>query len=175
MRGKSCPLEKLCGYCDWPRYFLVSSGTLLDDLTCDGATHDEAKRCTRTKYAISIGAITAIISFIWVIASQFVDHGMRRGVDMVLTWIFIPLWTAGISVVTFGGEKAPAATWLGNLYFFTWGSFLLCLFMAIDEVKSRLQQRTEQVSDSSAVREDVEGGTPKVQVTSVDKFEDVKY
>jgi hypothetical protein len=86
-------------------------------LVCDG----NDALCKRTKFAISLGTISAFVSAIW----MFVGHKFAAKTDTGLSVLMLILWTFGVAYITFG-SSAPGA-FLGNLYFSTWISFVLVL------------------------------------------------
>jgi len=86
------------------------------------------KLCNRTEFAFVLGAISGLFAAIW----TFIGSRLPKLVNGILALCFLAAWVCGIVFLTFGGVgKAPAHE-LGNLYFFTWGSFIVSCFLTAD-------------------------------------------
>jgi len=109
-------------------------------LNCDKDQIDELDDiCKRTKLAVSVGLISGVVGLAWALLGRFMDKcgKLTKLVDLVVTWLIFVMWIFGIIYICFGGEKAAAPD-IGNLYFFTWGSFALSVAMAMKSLKAML-------------------------------------
>ena len=134
---------------------MVSASRLFIAFMCKARDN---KRCSRTAWGISLGAISAVISILWVGLSPYISEKstveVGEAISSVLLFIF---WTFGVGYLTFG-SNAPAPT-MGNLYFFTWGSFVLSAYLAINVTKKLMNKdEGEQTSDNQKNQE--EGVSP---------------
>lgn len=118
----------------------------------------ETSHCHRLGYAFGLGAISGILSFIWVLVGArchiVVDAGL--GVLMLILWCF------AVSYSTFG-DAAPARD-LGNLYFSTWISFVIsCTLVSV------------AIPNMIAYKNQAKEGSPKAEeVKDDDKNKDEK-
>jgi len=77
--------------------------------------------CNRTIFAITLGTICAALS-LFVVTMKIVTQQTFFVVESLLSTLLALSWAVGVGYIT--GEDGPGAP-LGNLYYFTWGSFLL--------------------------------------------------
>lgn len=121
--------------------------------------------CNRTSFAISLGAVSAIICCAWILMMMFMSE--QRSVMYVeagASLVMLALWCFGVGYITFGGEKAPAVA-LGNLYFFTWGSFALSVVLFTECFKPLVDRRKNNNASTEAER-------PSVNVNGVEKLQE---
>jgi hypothetical protein len=93
----------------------------------------ESSMCRRTAYGISLGVISIIISVLW--AASSLCRSTQSAIELVesiSSIILCIMWTFGVAYITFG-SSAPAAS-VGNLYFFTWGSFVISALLAMNGI-----------------------------------------
>jgi hypothetical protein len=150
---------------------MVASSRLYQDLNCDaddsGVILEFDANCNRTKFAVSLGVISFVSSFVWMLTAKFLlKEPLGSRVEFVLVWLLLIFWTFGVTLLTFNKHKAPAR-YLGNLYFFTWGSWLLTVFMA---VKS-LQNITSSTTEASNGDAEEEGKKEPVVAQDVEETE----
>lgn len=96
----------------------------------DGVCDESDALCKRTKFAVSLGTVSAFVSM----GHMAVGHMCTSMMDMILSVVMLILWAFGVSYITFGAN-APGAM-LGNLYFGTWISFVLVLQAAATGLRS---------------------------------------
>jgi len=126
----------------------VSASRLCQNANCNAGNSEYDKR---TKLAISIGVISAVISLIW----MAVGSRVHVAVDAVSTVVVVLLWIFGIIFITFGGFGTAPGAVVGNLYFFTWASFLLSVFLTAD-VFNRLNESFGKGKDTVAHHDEAE-------------------
>lgn len=107
-----------------------SSGRILDD-HCKGTSTSDVEFCRKTKFGISVGAIGVFFSVAVVVMKMVIMSG-----PMVLefaTSLFLAILNAfGVGYLTAsGGPGAP----IGNLYYFSWASFLLSAYLTAENLR----------------------------------------
>jgi hypothetical protein len=107
-------------------------------------------QCRRLKYAFSLGAISGILSFIWLLwGARF--HMM---VDTCLSLLMLVLWCFAVAYTTFG-DDAPAYD-LGNLYFSSWISFVIsCKVTSLAIYNTVISMKKSEGGDSANAAEEV--------------------
>ena len=124
--------------------------------------------CRRLEYGFSLGAISGIVSFIWVLVGArchiLVDAGL--GVLMLILWCF------GVSYTTFGGE-APARN-LGNLYFSSWISFVISCRLVAVSIPNMIEYRNQKAEGGDSGKAAEEGSPKEEEVKDEDKNKDEK-
>jgi hypothetical protein len=112
--------------------------------------------CDRITAAISLGAISALISLVWLAGRFVVTKDYPSIVDAVVAAVLLALWTFGATYLTFDEEQSPAVA-QGNLYFSTWSGWGLLVFLASKSFRTFwnvapvAQTETETVDDRAAV------------------------
>ena len=105
----------------------INCGDEINDLGVVTDTYNAV--CDRTKFGVSLGAISAILGLIWMLGSMFWLKGsFGTIIEFGLVLFLMMMWTAGVVVLTFDKDKSPGHG-LGNLYFFTWGGWSLFVFL----------------------------------------------
>lgn len=144
------------GLCMASFVVMVSSIRLWDNGTgCD--LHTESY-CNRLKFAMSIGVISAVLSAAWVFLGAMISVLL----DTLMSVTMFVLWVFGVGFITFGGVDGPG-TRIGNLYFFTWGSFVMTVFLAANGIH-RMMGRGGEAEDAASENKDekaVEGEEDK--------------
>jgi hypothetical protein len=135
---------------------MVAASRLYQDLNCDtddsGVILEFDANCNRTKFAVSLGVISFISSFVWMLTTKFLlKEPLGSRVEFGLVGLLLIFWTFGVTLLTFDQHKAPARD-LGNLYFFTWGSWLLTVFMAVKSLRYIISS-TKEATDGDAEEE----------------------
>jgi hypothetical protein len=103
---------------------MVAGARIFQETNCDDSGVDGMKGtiiCDRIKFSIGLGAASGFFCMLWMATGAFVS--IPAMVDATMSSLMLIAWTFGIAVITFGGESKAAAPYMGNLYFFTWGSF----------------------------------------------------
>lgn len=136
----------------------VNVSVFIDEVEVQVQEIDKDAGCDRTKFAVSLGCISAIIALVWMVVGKFFMKGhMGSMLDKVLVWLLLAFWTFGVAYLTFDEGKAPAQQ-LGNVYFFTWGSWALLVFMAMTRVQFTKDEVTaEPAKDDKGDAEDGKG------------------
>mmetsp|Transcript_17367 Transcript_17367/g.47413 ORF Transcript_17367/g.47413 Transcript_17367/m.47413 type:complete len:312 (-) Transcript_17367:281-1216(-) len=93
----------------------------------DGSALSGSDYCKRTNFAISLGVVTFFVAL--TVLFMIMKSIMATMIELGLTTILLILWTFGVGFITFGGRERAPGTTIGNLYFSTWISFMLCLFL----------------------------------------------
>jgi hypothetical protein len=138
---------------------MVASIRIHRDIDCDqseGVIDNFDAVCERTKAGISLGAISTVIAATWSIVSFFWVNGSI--VEFSLALLLLTVWTCGVVVLTFDEDKSPGNQ-LGNLFFFTWGSWSLNAFMSIKGLQNILKKSPppdDSNTDTSTMKEDIE-------------------
>jgi len=83
---------------------------------CANDNGDNDKACSRTKYAIGVGALGIVISLISVVASMM--DKMGRNLEILTTFLATILYFVGVVLLTSASGPASA---MGNMYFSCWG------------------------------------------------------
>jgi len=79
--------------------------------------------CKRTKFAVSLGAVGFFLAgILTVLAAQ----GLNLACETASATLMLCLWCFGLGYLTFG--ESPGND-VGNLYFATWFSFIICVFL----------------------------------------------
>jgi len=159
---------------------MVSASRLFEDLNCDNTTSLTEDRCKRTKLAVSVGVISAIVSLVYAFLGRFMEKGgkFKKMLYVLVTWVVFVLWIFGIIYICFGGVKAAAPN-LGNLYFFTWGSFALSVSMAMKSLKLLMGGEDTEEAEEEAPKDDdspkeapQQEDTPVIEPNEPDKVAD---
>ena len=132
----------------WPILCLTSfvvMATAIDLLDardwCD--ENDTSKYCKRARFAVALGGICGLFCIVW----TFVASRLPDMLDTVLRLLVAVPWAAAVSLLTFGGSKAPGRE-VGSLYFFTWASFFIAFLMAVGAFSGLLANQENSSSSS---------------------------
>jgi hypothetical protein len=118
-------------------------------------TQSSGELCKRTKFAISAGTIGFVFALVMTYLTQ---QGLAIVMETVATMILLALWCFGVGYITFG--SAPGAQ-IGNLYFATWISFIICVFLFGQCFREVIGAR--QANAVAQQNGDGEGGTDEPQ------------
>jgi hypothetical protein len=91
----------------------------MTDTVCD----ENDAYCLRTKFAISLGTVSAFFSAFWMV----LGHNATAMFDAAFSVAMLIIWAFGVSYLTFGEVETAPGMFLGNLYFGTWIGLLLTL------------------------------------------------
>lgn len=125
---------------------MIASSRIFEDIQCGdnivssmfNGNYDAI--CDRTKFGVSLGAISAIIGPVWILISMFWFKGsFGTMIEFGLAMFFMIMWTFGVVLLTFDKEKSPARE-LGNLYFFTWGGWSLFIYLFMESFQNFLSR-----------------------------------
>jgi len=119
----------------------VNALDLLDDLKCktrsDYPDFDDTT-CNRTKFAMILGIVCAVLSLMIAPVSAVPIQGL---VGILL----LASWACGVSYITFGDGPGNE---LGNLYFATWICFILAMSIAATAGKLMLHDAAASGGDA---------------------------
>jgi hypothetical protein len=106
----------------------VSAGRVFRYLQCDAQSELDSldKLCRRTAFAASLGTLSGIFISVWLLITLVCQSCILYFFEFIVSVIALVVWSCGVAYITFGGVNAPS-TQVGNLYFFTWGSFALAV------------------------------------------------
>jgi hypothetical protein len=143
---------------------MSSAARIWKSRTCQGL---DSSPCRRLEYAFSLGAISGVLSFIWLLLGA----RFHTKVDAFVSLLMLVLWCFAVGYTTFG-DAAPALN-LGNLYFSSWISFVICCRLVSVAIHNTVTSMTEaEGGDSAKVAEEV---APKeAEVKDDDKNKDDK-
>jgi hypothetical protein len=119
--------------------------------------------CDRLKVAVGLGTASAVLSFAWFLVNTFLvssKNSILMCVDTVTVGLLLVLWTFGATWLTFNENKSPGAD-LCNLYFFTWGSWILALVMVMNSFHHIAAGMTSEAVCEAPVAEPTPGETKK--------------
>jgi len=127
----------------------VNALDILDALKCkdrSGFQDFDDTTCNRTKFAMILGIICAILSLMVAGLSAVPIQGL---VGILL----LASWACGVSYITFGDGPGNE---LGNLYFATWISFILAMSIAATAGKLMLHDGAASGTTAAAGGADAE-------------------
>jgi len=109
---------------------LGSSIRVLEAFRCSMEVMAKSPVCRQTKYAISAGAIGTF--FALVATFCLARASFSRQADWYSSVIMVIIWSFGLGFITFG--DGPGQN-IGNLYFATWGSFILSVLLVAESFR----------------------------------------
>lgn len=128
----------------WMLLFTASIVLLSTSVSIRGDICDDGSEmaCDRTKYAVGVGAVGIVISFIAVMAS--IMDRMTKCVELVSTSLATILYFFGVVLLT--SANGPASV-MGNMYFSVWGgcfvSFALLVGVLFPKTGSDIEEGVE--------------------------------
>jgi len=167
---RRCKLMSWAGLTATSFVVMVNASRFYESFDCKNIDSNGADTCRRLKYAVSLGTISAIVALIWLIVSKCLAGRFGDILQAVLAWALLVFWVVGVAYLTFpDNNRYSPATQPGNLYFFTWGSFSLCAYLALtdlmnlffkgDEGEAAPKEQDEKVEkDEGAAAEEGEAG-----------------
>jgi len=108
---------------------------------CQEATMNHDENCRRTKFAISMGVISFVASFVMVF---WIQNGLGTAVEFFVSVFMLILWCFGVGFITFG--VSPGAI-IGNLYFSAWASFIIVILLFADSFRAYTSQYNQSSSN----------------------------
>lgn len=106
---------------------VMGSSANIFDKDCSPQQQTDAF-CSRTKYGISLGAITTIFSLV-VVGLKMATSVAPFYIEAAFSVLLCILNGFGVAFLT--SPKGPGSP-IGNLYYFTWISFILCFMLIAD-------------------------------------------
>ena len=140
-----------------------SSIRIFKSFKCHRAEMSGVDLCWRTKYAISAGVIGFSIALIW----MFVLHmGLTLvNYEMFGSGFLLVLWVVGLAFITFG--QGPGHS-IGNLFFATWVSLIISIFLFAESVRAYLGGQ-EAAQQQSTTEEAHESTVPAIDMEEMDE------
>jgi hypothetical protein len=135
------------GLCASSIVVMATAVRLFQSRNCADVLEASSQYCRRTKFGISLGVVSFVFS---VFTAWFLTHGMGVFGEFIVASLLLFLWIFGVGFITFG--SAPGAT-IGNLYFATWISFILTVFLFAQAFRGYLSppvQQSEEHNESGA-------------------------
>jgi hypothetical protein len=102
--------------------------------------------CARTIFAITLGSITIFLSLL-VIVMKMVMSKVSLGMESLFAALLVICYIVGVGTTT--TAQGPGAA-LGNLYYFTWLSFLLSFMISASCTEDR---KAAKANDSLAAND----------------------
>lgn len=115
----------------------------------------EDDRCERTRLGFSWGAISGFVALIWGVLMSFTSIVI---IDAFLSAIIMTGWIFCIIYITFGNPAKMPAHYLGNLYFFTWISFILSVILFANGIHNLFYKETAESGEKKAEEGQAEHG-----------------
>lgn len=125
---------------------MSSSVRFFKAFRCASDIMQKAPVCKQTKFAISAGAIGTVFAMMMTIFTARGNHS--RSVQWISSAILVVLWSFGLGFVTFG--NGPGQN-IGNLYFATWASFVLSVWLAAESIRDFMGVRQQQQQQQAAI------------------------
>lgn len=90
------------------------------DTMCGGGGGEEKGKCSRAVFGIVLGALSTLAS-VGIVGMKIATAKAPFLFEVGTAFLLVVLYGIGVAVIT--SQQGPGAP-LGNLYYFTWGSFL---------------------------------------------------
>jgi hypothetical protein len=129
---------------------MISASRMWQDLICDADMPDGFLKdaCNRTAWAVAAGTIGSLVAAVWPLCGMFLSGYFADMMESGFSLLMLIIWTFAVGYVTFGGEKAPASD-IGNLYFFTWFSFAISVYLAMNGINLVLNRNNTTDSNEA--------------------------
>ena len=101
--------------------------------------------CKRTRLAISLGVLSTVAGFGMTYATT--TKRLSIAAETAVTAVLLVMWCFGVGYTTFG--ESPGSQ-IGNLYFSSWISFLLSVFLFGHNFREFVSARSAPVEDSTS-------------------------
>lgn len=109
--------------------------------------------CRRTRLAIGVGTVSAMVA---ATITALAQRGLLQPLyETVTTTVLLALWCFGVGFITFG--NTPGAT-ISNLYFASWVSFILSVFLFGQCIRETLSSGS---GSSGASERNQDGNNPE--------------
>lgn len=93
------------------------------DTSCGG--EDQRNKCDRAFFGIVLGAVSSLTS-VGIVGMKIATRRAPFLLEAVGSFLLVVLYGFGVAILT--SQKGPGAA-LGNLYYFTWASFLVSFLL----------------------------------------------
>ena len=117
----------------------------LKSSNCNIEGESDTEHCKRTKFAIACGVVGFVLAGIMTFL-QHTQQTTKLWVETAFTTVLLTLWCCGVGFITFG--DAPGST-ISNLYFATWISFILAVFLFATNFRQVIAARYQAHSPSN--------------------------
>jgi len=108
---------------------VLMSSSIPDDGFFDGCAYDDVDYCKRLFFGAMLGACTAIVSFIILLAyHRNLDINKYCQVELVFSLLIAICYIFGVFAITTDGPGSM----IGNIYYSAWISFILTITLVID-------------------------------------------
>ena len=117
--------------------------------------------CQNLKISVSFGVVVAALALIMMVAVRLFKEKQKLKliVEGVTSWIVVILYAVAVAYTT--SPNAPGAV-IGNLYYFTWFSFIITVMLLLD-CSSEFRSGGEAPSAEAAAKaeEEVQQAPPE--------------
>jgi hypothetical protein len=129
---------------------LSSSVRVFQAFECNSTLMMHAPGCRQTKFAIAAGVLGTVFAMF---ATLFLARGTCSTLGQGCSSVIMALiWSFGLGYITFG--EGPGQN-IGNLYFSTWASFTLSIFLVAESFRDYMGVREQQRRDASMPDDDL--------------------
>jgi len=111
---------------------VLGTGSKVKELTCDDQ-FSESDLCQTTKYAISLGVVSAGLAFVLIIWTHMAKLNLIA--EAIVSVIVTVLYCVGAAYIT---EVGGPGSNIGNLYFATWFGFSLAVLLTFSCFKEMI-------------------------------------
>jgi hypothetical protein len=146
------------GLCASSLVVMGSAVRIFNTYDCGSSNSDvlPPEFCARTKFGIAAGVMGFFFALILTYLTQ---KGLALFAETIATMILLSMWCFGVGYITFG--TSPGAK-IGNLYFATWISFILCVYLFGSCFREFMQKRVQALSAGSGGGDDNGGGDTEI-------------
>jgi len=149
LRSRSARLTTWSGLLATSLVVMGSSANFYDAM-CGG--DDDTGKCSRAVFGIVLGAM-ATLAALAIVGMKIATANAPFLVEAGMAFMLVTLFGFGVAFIT--SEKGPGAP-LGNLYYFTWGSFFLS-FMILTSCFEDYNAASRNGVENSSSRNHVNG------------------
>jgi len=143
---------------------VMGSSVRVFNAECAGSSANGEDYCMRTKFAISVGAVGVAFAIV-VVAMKFFTTSAPFVVEFALAIVLCVLNAFGVAYIT--SPSGPGSP-IGNLYYFSWISFLLSALLMADCFNQRNGGDASSSSDDNIQQNKPEDPT-EVEVSNFDE------
>ena len=130
---------------------MATSVRLFTSRSCGDELEGSTRYCKRTKFSISMGALSFVGS---AVLAYLLSMGLSGFIEFIACTVLLFLWCFGVGFITFG--SAPGAT-IGNLYFATWISFIIVVILFGQAFRNFMSPAPAQSEESQNAGNDDNG------------------
>jgi hypothetical protein len=153
-----------------------SSIRIFKSFKCQRTEMSGVQVCRQTKFAISAGVIGFCVAVLWTYASHRGLLTHHQGVvvsnyELYGSGGLLVLWVFGLAFITFG--QGPGHS-IGNLYFATWVSLIISIFLFAESLRGYLGGREaaaqqQSMSTTTTTAEARESTVPSIDMEEMDE------